>query len=86
MLRPDLTYWVDNVNKGLRTVDQGTWEWSNPKIDKPSFFPTVAMPQLIGPSTASRITLPERDAYHRSLTATPPPCAGGQLARRLGLA
>ncbi|RAJ61712.1 hypothetical protein K378_04072 [Streptomyces sp. Amel2xB2] len=48
VLRPDLTYRVDNVNKGLRMVDQGIWEWSHPEIDKPSFFPTVAMPPLIG--------------------------------------
>ncbi len=47
VLCPDLTGWVDSMNKGLRMVDQGIEEWSNPEIDKPSFFPTVAMPHLV---------------------------------------
>ncbi|MEU3189474.1 hypothetical protein ABZ686_02265 [Streptomyces sp. NPDC006992] len=47
VLRSDLARWVDNVNKGMRMVDQGIEEWSNPEIDTPSFFPTVAMPQLV---------------------------------------
>ncbi|MEU5083067.1 MULTISPECIES: hypothetical protein [Streptomyces] len=47
VLCPDLINWVDSMNKGLRMVDQGIEEWSNPEIDKPSFFPAVAMPHLV---------------------------------------